>query len=825
MTRVLIVGGVAGGMSAVARLRRRDEKAEIIVFEKGEYVSFANCGLPYHIGNVIQDREKLLLQTPQSFLSRFNVQVKIQHEVVTIDPKAKRVTVRNIASGKETAEEYDKLILSPGAEPIRPPLPGIDHPCVFTLRNIPDTDRLKNFVDRNHPRRALIIGAGFIGLEMAENLQSRGVFVTIVEMANQVMNAVDFELAAVVHQHLRQKKVEFYLEDAAASFADENGRVKVTLKSGREITVDMVLLSIGVRPDTRLAKEAGLELGGRGGIKVDSRMQTSDPDIYAVGDAVETLNPITGKYGVTPLAGPANKQGRIVADNIADGNKHEFKGSIGTAIAKVFDLTVATTGATEKLLKAEKIPYLSAIIHPASHAGYYPNALQMTIKITFAPDTGRLYGAQAVGYDGVDKRIDVLALAVQHGLSIRDLEEFEHTYAPPFSSAKDPVNMIGFVAENLLDGQVHGITWDELDASDSKDMLLLDVRTPEEVHTGTIRGAVNIPVDDLRNRLREVPRDKRVAIFCRVGLRGYIAARILAQNGYNPDNLFNLSGGYLTYSAVHQQQDYHPEADESLETGMKNPSASVHLNIDVPGKSVELDATGLQCPGPIMKMKDAMEKLNDGDKLVVKATDPGFANDVEAWTRATKNTLLSVNTEKGIIRAVVEKHLSKDLPAGDTSSGNDKTLIVFDNDLDKLIASFIIANGALSMGRKVTMFFTFWGTSALRKSRTPTGLKKNLIEKMFGFMLPKGSRKLKLSQMNMGGMGAWMIRGLMKTKKVPSLEEMIQMGIAGGIKIVACQMSMDLMGIRAEELIDGVTVGGVASYLEASEHADNNLFI
>lgn len=825
--RYLIVGGVAGGMSAAARLRRLDEKAEIIVFERGDYVSYANCGLPYYIGGTIGDRQSLLVQTPEAFRARFNVDVRTGSDVVKIDRAKKTVTVRAVKTGKESVEKYDKLILSPGAEPVKPPIPGIDHPNIFTLRSIPDTDRIKKFVGIHNPRRALIVGAGFIGLEMAENLHNLGVFVTIVEMTNQVMNVIDYEMAAAVHQHLKTKGVEFYLGDGVASFshADDN-RVAVTLNSGRNLEVDMVILSIGIKPENGLAKEAGLALGERGGIKVGETLQTSDPDIYAVGDAVEVYNPIIKKYVLLPLAGPANKQGRLAADNIAGTRQKKFNGVIGTAIAKVFDLTVATTGVPEKLLEKENIPHLSSVIHVSSHAGYYPGALPMTIKIQFAPKDGKLLGAQIVGYDGVDKRIDVFAWAIRDGKTVYDLAEFEHAYAPPYSSAKDPVNMSAFVAENILDGRMKVIDWSDLLKLDTRDVVFLDVRTPEENKLGAIEGAVNIPVDDLRARIKEVPKNKKIVAYCGVGLRAYIACRILMQNGF--DEVYNLSGGYKTYELAMQKQDngdifdgYRIATDDLIHN---RPEEKLQMSVNA--KTIELNACGLQCPGPIMKVKQSMDTMNPGERLKVQATDQGFYRDIESWARTTGNLLVSLTQDKGVIEALIEKgsKLSAAPQTGGTRASDSITLIVFDNDLDKTIASFIIANGAMAMGKKVNMFFTFWGLNVLRKAKK-VRVKKNLIEAMFGWMMPRGTKKLALSQMNMMGIGAKMIRGLMKKKNVDSLESMLQSAIDGGANIIACQMSMDLMGIKKEELIDGVNIGGVATYLEHATQSYPNLFI
>lgn len=823
--RYVIVGGVAGGMSAAARIRRLDEKSEIIVFERGKYISYANCGLPYYIGDVIKDRENLLVQTVDGFVKRFNVDVRVESEVVSIDRKGKQVVVKDLRSGKEYVEKYDKLILSPGATPVKPPIPGIDLPNIFTLRDIPDTDRIRGFIDSNKPSRAVIVGAGFIGLEMAENLAHRGILVTIVEAMEQVMGVIDFEMAALVHQHLKTKNVEFYLRDSVAGFEkSEDGRIIVNLSSGRKITSDIVILSIGVKPESKLAKESGLEIGERGHIVVNEYLQTSDPDIYAIGDAIEVYHPIIRKKIGIPLAWPANSQGRIVADNVVFGNVKKYKGSLGTAIAKVFNITVAVTGATEKLLKRERIPYKYIIIHPSSHAGYYPGALPMSLKLIFSPNDGKILGAQIVGYDGVDKRIDVLATAIQAGMTVYDLTELDHAYAPPYSSAKDPVNLAGYVAENVLSGKQKVITWDELLSIDKENVFILDVRTKDEYDLGHIDGAVNIPVDELRKNIDRIPKDKKIVVYCGVGLRAYVACRILNQNGF--EEVYNLTGGYKTYEVVTQKQ-----GNEDIFSGYRvdlsdlvtqEPIKNEYLS---PNMVVEVDACGLQCPGPIMKLKERIDNLPKGAKVVVKATDPGFANDVKSWVDITGNKLINLKYDKGIIEAVIEKSFQQTVSTPNVIQGyNSATIIVFDDDLDKLIASFIIANGALSAGKKVTMFFTFWGLNALKKD-SKVKVSKDLISRMFGIMLPKGSKDLKLSKMNMFGIGPKMIRWIMKKKNIASLEELMQTAMKSGIEIVACQMSMDVMGIKKEELIDGIKIGGVATYIASASNSNINLFI
>ena len=545
--KYLIVGGVAGGATAAARIRRLTEDAEIVIFDKGEYISYANCGLPYYIGGVIEERDRLFVQTPESFGRRFNIDVRTKNEVTAIDAAAKQVRVRT-ADGKEYIESYDKLLLSPGASPVVPPLNGIDSEGIFTLRNVSDTDRIKEYMTSHRVKRAVIVGGGFIGLEMAENLKHAGAQVAVVEMASQVMAPIDYSMASHVHEHLLQQGVKLYLEQVVEGFSRENDELTVHFKSGVTLKTDIVLLSIGVKAETNLAQAAGLKLGDMRGIWVDEYLQTSAEDIYAVGDAIEYPHPITGKPWMNFLAGPANRQARIVADNMVLGNKIKYEGSIGTAIAKVFNITVASTGLPAKRLKQLAIPYMSATIHNGSHAGYYPGSLQMDIKITFSPTDGRLYGSQIVGYDGVDTRINQYALAIKHGATVEDLTKLEHAYAPPFSSAKDPVAISGYVASNILNGKMNPLYWREMLEVDTNKVALIDVRTVEEYASGTIPGAINIPVDDLRDRLSELPTDRPIWLFCGVGLRGYLASNILKVRGYK--EVRNLIGGITTYNSA-----------------------------------------------------------------------------------------------------------------------------------------------------------------------------------------------------------------------------------------------------------------------------------
>lgn len=545
--KYLIIGGVAGGATAAARLRRIDENAEIILFEKGKHISFANCGLPYYIGNTIEQREALFLQTPTSFGDRFNVDVRNNQEVISIDPNKKSVQVKR-ANGKIYEETYDKLLLSPGANPFIPKIEGVDSEGIFTLRNVEDTDRIKNYAINHKIQHAVVIGAGFIGLEMVENLHHLGIQVSIVEMANQLMPTLDYEMAAFLKMEMVSQHVKMHLGTSATRFYKENNKLQISLSNGETLSADMVILSVGVRPNTALAQSAGIKLGITGGIWVDEYLQTSVPDIYAVGDVIEYPHPITRKPWLNFLANPANRQGRIVADNIVWGNKISYEGAIGTAIAKVFNMTAASTGLSEKKLQQEQIPYLTSITHSNSHAGYYPNAQMMALKLTFSPESGKIFGAQIVGYDGVDKRIDQIALLIKNGGTIHDLTLVEHAYAPPFSSAKDPVAIAGYVACNVYDGLMPTITWRDLAEQKLPEGTLIDVRTLQEFTEGAIPNAIHIPVDELRERLDEIPEDKPIYLYCGVGLRGYVALKILTQSGFK--NVYNLSGGYRTYATA-----------------------------------------------------------------------------------------------------------------------------------------------------------------------------------------------------------------------------------------------------------------------------------
>lgn len=826
--KIIIVGGVAGGASTAARLRRLDEKAQIIMFEKGEYISFANCGLPYYIGGSINEREKLIVQTVETMSSKFNLDIRNLSEVIKIDKENKSVSVKNHKTGETYEESYDVLVLSPGAKPIKPPISGINE-CknLFTLRNIPDTDKIKTYVDNNKPKHAVVIGGGFIGLEMAENLHDKGIKLTLVEASEQVMAPLDIEMVSVIHDHLISKDIELILKDGVKFFS-ENGN-KVILSSGKEIKTDMIILSIGVKPETTIAKEAGLKLNERGAIIVDNYMKTSDENIYALGDAVEITDFINKKPTMIPLAWPANRQGRLVADNIC-GRDITYQGTLGSSVAKVFDYTVATTGNNEKTLKRIGLDYKAIHIHPGSHAGYYPGAFPISLKMTFDPKTGKIFGAQGVGIEGVEKRIDVLATAIKGGLTVFDLPDIETCYAPPYNSAKDPVNMLGYYASNIIEDLVEIVQWNEVDNIIADSGVIIDVREEFELATGKIPNSMHIPLGQLRDRLNEIPKNKKLYATCQIGLRGYVACRILEQHGLK---CINIDGGVKTYLAVKRAEESINKQNKSEKINTNSEDFDMDMeNIDIAkiDANVTLDACGLQCPGPIRRVFEEINKMQEGQILEVRASDPGFSRDIQSWCEKTRNTLMKAEFDK--TKKAFVAYIRKGLTVLNVnpscninqSDKNGATLVVFSGDLDKAIASFIIATGAASMGKEVTMFFTFWGLNILKRKDKPN-VSKDTMEKMFDIMLPSHTDKLPLSQMNMAGMGPKMINQIMKKHNVDDLDTLIKNAMDMGVKVVACTMSMDLMGIKSEEFIDGVDLGGVASYLGATEDAGLNLFV
>ncbi|MDD4929219.1 MAG: FAD-dependent oxidoreductase [Gallionella sp.] len=831
--KIIIIGGVAGGATAAARIRRNDENAQIVMVERGPYISFANCGLPYHISGAIAEREQLLVTSEPAFEERYRVDVRSRTEAIAIDRKAKIVRLRNLSTGDESDESYDKLLLSPGAEPLRPKLPGIDSARIFGLRNIPDLDRIMAHISQHEPRRAVVIGGGFIGIEVAENLHEKGIFTTLVEGADQILTPLDYEMAAIVHSHMKDKNIELYLNDKVERFEDRDEHTVVYLGSGRRLKADLVILAIGVRPETTLARACGLELGTTGGIRVNDYLQTSDSDVYAIGDAIEVTQSVSGQQALIPLAGPANRQGRMAADNIVLGNSRPYRGTQGTSILKAFDLAAATTGLNEKQLNAAGIPFLSCITHSGSHASYYPGAKQISLKLLFTPD-GRILGAQAVGADGADKRIDVIATAIHGNLTVDDLAELELAYAPPYGSAKDPINIAGYVAINVINKSHELIEWRTLhrQLEEKNDSLqLIDVRTAEEYEFGSIPTARNINVNQLREHLEELDRNKPLVLFCQIGLRGYLAYRILRQHGFT--QVRNLSGGYKTYSwAVEKQAN--PDIFDYEDIKLRDPAeieaelsctiSAAPIATDSAARMHILNAVGLQCPGPIMKTYRAMDAMEAGELLEVTVSDPAFGRDIRAWVKKTGNELLSLRTEKGLIIVLLRKNAPAPVAAA-VATRDKLTLVVFSDDLDKVMASMIIANGALAMGKPVSLFFTFWGLDVLRRADAPAR-NKTMKDRLFSSMLPTGIDHLNsISKMDMHGLGAKMIRHVMHDKGVETPGHLLQSLIDGGAQLIACQMSMDVMGIVQAELIDGVEIGGVAAFLGEASESGTTLFI
>ncbi len=812
--RIVVVGGVAGGMSCAARLKRLDASLEVTVFEKGPDVSFANCGMPYYIGGVITDRAGMAVQTPDTLRARYGLDIFTRHEVTSIDPANRTVSVKNLDTGASSITEYDSLVLAPGAEPIRLPIPGLDAPHVFVLSDLNDMDSISAAAAK--ASSVCIIGGGFIGLELAENLRERGLGVHLIELLDQVLAPMDREMTTPLAQELRLNGVNLELSNAVERIEKDH----VVLRDGKTLAADFVCMCIGVRPRSGLAKQAGLTLGERGHIVVDETMRTSVPNIFAVGDAVQVLDVLTKTPLAIPLAGPANRQGRIAADVIC-GRNSSYPGIQGSSIVKVFNLAAAQTGWTEKRLKAAGTAYRRAYVHPNQHAKYYPNAQLVGIKLLFGED-GSIFGAQMIGTDGVEVAIDVIATAMRGGLSVYDLEQLELAYSPQWGAAKHGINMLGFVACNMLRGDTHMIEADEASAN----TYWLDVRMPAEAEAGILPGAVIIPLDELHGRLGELPRDREIALYCAVGLRGYIAERMLTQNGFR---VRNLNGGYRTWGWFHPKETPAPTLGVSRCKANDSKDAAKQETATMPDKAIQLDVCGLQCPGPMVQVKKNMESIQPGAVLEVTASDPGFAADIPAWCNSTGNTLLEVKSAGGryvarIRRSTPDTALSPALACSSTPAATGKTIVCFSGDLDKVLAAFVIANGAAAMGNKTTIFFTFWGLNALRRDNPPS-VSKGMMDRMFGWMMPRGANRLKLSKMNMGGMGTAMMKMVMKDKKVMSLPELIAAAQEAGVRLVACSMSMDVMGLKPEELMDGIEIGGVGAFLGAANESNASLFI
>ncbi len=811
--KVIVIGGVAGGAGAAARLRRLDESAEIILLERGECISYANCGLPYHLGKVIPERSALLVMSPEKFRERFAVDVRTRSEAVAIDREKKTVSIRNGKTGETTMESYDKLVIATGASPVPAVIPGADLPGVFHLWTIADMDRLEARLNEG-AKRAMVIGGGFVGVELAENLRERGLEVTVIQRGKQLLPTLDFEMSNLLAAELRRLGIRVELEAETAAFAPGPDGLNLTLKDGRSLSADFAVLSIGVRPNSELAAAAGLALGKRGHIVVDEELRTSDPDIYAVGDVIEVRDPILGGVTAIALAGPANKQARIAADNIA-GRHSRYPGTRGTSVIKVGRLTAASTGCTERRLAETGVKYQKIYLHPASNASYYPGGAPLHMKLIFG-DGGAILGAQIIGMKGADKRIDVISTAMCAGLTADRLAGLELAYAPPYASAKDPVNLAGMIAENILNGTSKTAQFDALPS----DAFLLDTRETAEVENGAIPGAKHIPLGALRTRLGELPKDRTIYITCQSGLRGYVAERILRQHGFDAAN---LSGGYLTWKMFHPSPIPAPSSPAGKSGGARKdgeqPVSSVPVKLTV-------DVRALACPGPVVRLKQEMDALQPGDTLELLAP-LSFEPDLDSWLQSTGHQALSRETGGDFLRAVLRKKTEVSSAAGlpaRSAGEHSAAIVLFSNDLDKAMAALIIACGMAAAGAKVGIFFTFWGLSVLRRDPAPP-VRKSLMGRLFGWMLPKGAGHLKLSKMNMGGLGTAMMNQVMADQNVTSLPELLSQARALGVRFIACEMAMGVMGISREELIDVDEVAGVASFVELAKHSGNTLFI
>ena len=802
----VIIGGVAAGASAAARLRRLDERAEIVLLEKGSDISYANCGLPYHVGGVIAARARLSVMPPAKFASWFSVDVRTNCEATAIDRAKKEVEVRTADGSSRLA--YDKLLIATGATPVGAAYTDATHPHVAHLWTLADMDRV--MAKLGAAKRVLVVGAGFVGLELAENLRHRGLAVTVVQRGGHVLPTMDAEMAEPLADELRGAGIDLRFGRVVSDFVEKPDGVEAVLDDGTRLAVDLAVVSTGVRPRSELARSAGLEIGPRGHIVVDEGLRTSDPDIYAAGDVIEVCDPVFGGKTAIALAGPANKQGRIAADNMA-GGASVYRGTFGTSVVKVGELTAAGVGWTEARLRAENRDYRKIYIHPSSGAGYYPGAARLSMKLLFGAD-GTIYGAQIVGAKGVDKRIDTIAEAMRVKLKAPQLGELELAYAPPYSSAKDPVNFLGFVAENVLTGKSDVVAPDTIPA----DAQVIDVREPSEHEMGAVPGAINIPLGSLRARLNELDRSKTYVTCCAVGLRGYLAERILKQNGFR---VYNLSGGWATWRLFNTEEKVEKFGGGGERDG---DHAAVRLNSS---PSSILDLRQLPCPGPVVQLKAAFAKAADGAAFKVLA-DATFEGDLLRWCAANGCTAAGLAKHGGELEAMLVKGgpqpstSTSDLPAEHSAA-----IVLFSNDLDKALAAMILANGLAASGAKVGIFFTFWGLSVLRKNPAPA-LRRSLVSRMFGWMLPKGAEKLALSKMNMLSLGTAMMKDVMRKQNIMTLPALIKSAKAAGVSFIACDMAMGVMGLTREDLIDEVDeVAGVAAFAELAKKSTNTLFI
>jgi NADPH-dependent 2,4-dienoyl-CoA reductase/sulfur reductase-like enzyme/peroxiredoxin family protein/rhodanese-related sulfurtransferase/TusA-related sulfurtransferase len=825
--KYIIIGG--GSATAAAHIRRNDETAEIILLEKSEYIPYANCGLPYYIGNVIKDQNELRLQSSDSFFNRFKIDVRTQNEVVGIYPEKKEITIKN-EKGETYTESYDKLLISTQAKSIIPVIEGVNLEGVFLLQTIQDANEIKNYIQTKNVKNAVILGADFAGLEIAENLQNLGIQVSIIDKCKQTNHVLDLPMANILYEHLLEKGIDLYLDNEVQEIFKEQHSLKITLNNEKSVITDMIVLATNKIPDTKLAEQTGIKLGETGGILVDAYLQTSFENIYAVGNAVEFPHPLTKKPCLNFTPNPSNRQATIAADNMVFGNAIHYEGAIGTTIAKVFDRVGAATGLNASKLNQLNIPFESIYIHEYSHAECYPDAKPLSVKITFDKKNGKLYGGQVVGVECVDTRIDQITVIIKKGGTIADLMQLEQAYSPEFSTIKDPICIAGYAANNVITGKMPAFYWLDIDKFNKNNVNIFDVRTKDEFDLGAIENAKNISLDDLRNRMHEIPKDKPLYVYCATGRRGYFAQQILLKNGFK--EVYNLTGGiktyhYATQPLIQQGEKNNPQQKLIEENSPAYGQKVVYNTAMSPAKIMKkINASGLQCPGPILKLKSAIDQLGEGETVEITATDPAFRKDVEAWTNTTGNSLLSNTIENGNYIAIVQKggnRLANKIETSD-SSDKGKTIILFSDSLDKAIATFVLANGAAATGKKVTLFFTFWGLNVIKKVDKPK-VKKDFFGKMFSIMLPSNSLKLKLSKFNMFGIGAKMMRHIMKKKGIESLETLRQQAIDQGVEFIACEMSMNAMGIDPEELLDNVTVGGVATYMGWADKANVNLFI
>jgi len=807
--KVIIIGGVAGGATCATRLRRLKSDWEIKIYERDYYISYANCGIPYYIGGLVP-RENLFVTNSQEMKKKYNIDVFVRHEVIKIDPKNKKVLVKNLENGEEFEDSYDYLVLSPGASPIKPKIPGIDSDRIYTLRTVSDADKIVKEIE-NGAKEATVVGGGFIGIEVTENLVRRGVKVNLVEALPQVLSFIDKDLISFVHDELTNKGVKLFLGSPVKEFK-ENGKIETILENGEKVASDFVVFSIGVKPEVNLAKDAGLTIGETGGILVNEKMQTSDPYIYAIGDAVEILNFVSNTKTRVPLAGPTHKQARVAADNIA-GINSKYLGSMATAIVKIFNITAASTGLNSQTLEKLGIDYKFECLSTFNHAGYYPDAYPIYLKVFYENRTGKLLGGQAVGYDGVDTIINSLATALRFNAKITELKDIDFAYSPQYGHAKNPLNIVATMAEDDLSGLAPKVSIFEVDELVKKGAVLLDVREKEETIAHKLPDSINIPLSELKTRINELSKDKTYIICCSQGQRAYNALRFMLDNGFNA---MYLSGGLTFYDSC-----FSGEKKNETKKIMSEEKKMEDKNI------IKIDAKGLSCPGPLMKLKDVLDKSPEDATIEIEATDPGFYRDIKSYCESKGLKLISLEKDK-VIKAVIQKGEIKETPQKilkeETPRSDSVSIILFSNDFDKVMAAFIIGNGALSMGKKVSIFCTFWGLDILRKDYK-VNVKKSFIEKMFGMMMPRGAKEITLSKLNMLGIGTKMMRGIMKKYNVYPPEELIKMFIQNGGKVIACSMTMNLMGIKKEELIDGIEEGGVGTYLSFAEKSGINLFI